>query len=43
MDPNERNLYVIFGGMILFAVFVAVLDQLDKRRRRREREQRRSA
>ena len=37
------GLYVIFGGMILFATILGVYDQLARRQERRQNEQHRSA
>lgn len=37
------GLYIIFGGMILFATVITLYDLLAERQHRRERERRRSA
>ena len=37
------GLYIIFGGMILFATSVVAYDLLAERQHRRERDRRRSA
>jgi len=37
------GLYIIFGGMLLFATIVVVYDLLAERQHRRARERRRSA
>jgi hypothetical protein len=37
------GLYIIFGGMILFATAIVAYDLLAERQHRRERERRRSA
>lgn len=37
------GLHIIFGGMILFATVIGVLDWLAERQQVRERERRRSA
>jgi len=44
VTDQEINLFIIFGGMLLFATIVGVYDLLAERQHRRERErQRRSA
>ena len=44
MTDQEINLFIIFGGMLLFATAIGIYDLLAERQHRRRRErQRRSA
>jgi hypothetical protein len=41
VTDQEINLFIIFGGMLLFAIGVTIYDLLAERQHRRKREQQR--
>ena len=43
MTDQEINLFIIFGGMLLFATGVTIYDLLARRQQRRKRERQRGS
>jgi hypothetical protein len=41
VTDQEINLFIIFGGMLLFATVIGIYDLLARRQQRRKREQQR--